>query len=217
MLRASVFGVSDGLVSNLALVMGVAGGSLEAQTVVLAGWAGLLAGACSMAAGEYVSMQTQREMLERELRIERDHIERFPRDEEEELAALLAESGLDAEDAQRMAAQIHRRQEHAIHFHAQLELGINPGGLGSPLRASLSSFVCFAGGALIPLLPWILVERALPTSIAVSAAALLAVGALATRVTHVRPWWGATRQLLVGAVSASVTYAVGVLIGRAAL
>jgi len=197
--------------------MGGAGGSADPQTVVLAGWAGLLAGACSMAAGEYVSMQTQREMLERELRVESEHIEQFPEDEERELAARLAESGLEEADAQRMASQIHRQQEQALAFHAQLELGIDPSGLGRPLRAAVSSFVCFAGGAVIPLIPWLAMERAVLASTLLSALALLGVGALATRITHVAPWWGALRQLLVGAVSASITYAVGALIGSASL
>lgn len=211
-LRAAVFGASDGLVSNLALVMGVAGGSSDPNVVLLAGVAGLLAGAFSMAAGEYISMQTQREMLERELAIERDHIERFPDEEQAHLAELLAESGLETPVAERVAAQVHR-QGAALDFHAQLELGIHPGSLGAPGAAASSSFVAFAAGAVVPLLPWLWASRAIPATLVLSAAALMAVGAAATRFTHRSAWFGAARQLAVGAVSAAVTYGVGLLVG----
>jgi VIT1/CCC1 family predicted Fe2+/Mn2+ transporter len=214
--RASVFGVSDGLVSNLALVMGVAGGSGDPSVVVLAGVAGLLAGSFSMAAGEYISMQTQKEMLEHELALERRHIERFPAEEEAHLAELLAENGLDQHDAERVAAQVHRRLEPAVDFHALFELGIHPNSMGAPKGAALWSFASFALGASVPLVPWLLTDNALPPTIALSALALLLVGAAATRRTGQQPWYGATRQLIVGAVSAAITFAVGILIGVAA-
>lgn len=212
-LRASVFGVSDGLVSNLALVMGVAGGSGDSSVVILAGVAGLFAGAFSMAAGEYISMQTQREMLERELAVEREHILKYPAEEEAHLAELLAENGLQPDDAARVAAQVHLRLERAVDFHALIELGIHPGSLGAPGAASLWSFVSFAVGAIIPLVPWFLMGDAIGTTLVASALALLAVGAAATRLTHQKPWYGAGRQLAVGALSAAVTFAVGALVG----
>jgi VIT1/CCC1 family predicted Fe2+/Mn2+ transporter len=212
-LRASVFGVSDGLVSNLALVMGVAGGSGDSSVVVLAGVAGLLAGAFSMAAGEYISMQTQRELLEHELALERRHIENYPDEEQAHLADLLAANGLDLETARRVAHQVHRRIEPAVDFHAMLELGIHKGSLGSPRAASLSSFIAFSVGALVPLLPWLVSETALVPTVVLSGIALLAVGAAVTRLTHQRPWFGALRQLGVGMLSAAVTYGVGLLVG----
>jgi VIT1/CCC1 family predicted Fe2+/Mn2+ transporter len=208
-LRASVFGVSDGLVSNLALVMGVAGGSSDPSVVVLAGVAGLLAGAFSMAAGEYISMQTQREMLERELAIEREHIEKFPEEEQAHLAELLAENGLERADAARIAAQVHRHTDPALEFHAQFELGIHPNSLGAPRGAAIYSFLSFAVGAAVPLFPWLVTTNAIMPTLILSALALLAVGAAATRVTHRTAAYGAFRQLLVGAASAAVTYGAG--------
>ena len=215
-LRASVFGVSDGLVSNLALVMGVAGGSGDPSVIVLAGVAGLLAGAFSMGAGEYISMQTQREMLEHELAVEREHIQKYPEEEQAHLALLLAENGLEPEDARRVAAQVHRRLDPAVDFHALFELGIHPNSLGLPRAAALWSFFSFAVGASVPLLPWLLTPDALVPTLVVSALALVVVGAAATRLTHRKPWYGAGRQLVVGAVSAAVTFVVGMLVGAAA-
>jgi len=213
--RASVFGVSDGLVSNLALVAGVAGGSSDPSMVVLAGVAGLLAGAFSMAAGEYISMQTQRELLEHELALEREHIEKYPDEEQAHLAELLAESGLDTDVARRVAEQVHRRSGPAVEFHAAFELGIHPGSMGSPRGAASWSFVSFAVGAVIPLLPWLFAGDALLATAVGSGVALLAVGGIATRLTHQNPWFGALRQLAVGALSAAVTYGIGRLVGVA--
>ena len=214
--RAIVFGVSDGLVSNLALVMGVAGGSGDPSVIVLAGVAGLLAGAFSMGAGEYVSMRTQREMLESELALEREHIQKYPEEEQAHLAELLAANGLEPEDAQRVAAQVHRRLEPAVDFHALFELGIHPGSLGLPQSAALWSFFSFAAGASVPLLPWLLTENALVPTLVVSGLALLTVGAVATRLTHRKPWYGAGRQLIVGALATAVTFLVGTLVGVSA-
>jgi VIT1/CCC1 family predicted Fe2+/Mn2+ transporter len=211
-LRASVFGASDGLVSNLALVMGVAGGSGDPQVIVVAGIAGLLAGAFSMAAGEYISMQTQRELLERELALEREHILKYPAEEEAHLAELLAGTGLDADDARRIAGQIHQSVDPAVDFHAMFELGFHPKFLGEPRSAALWSFASFALGAFVPVLPWLVTPNALTPSLALSAVALLGVGALATRLTRRTAWFGALRQLGIGALSAAVTYGAGVLL-----
>ena len=212
-LRASIFGVSDGLVSNLALVAGVAGGSGDPDAVVLAGIAGLLAGAFSMAAGEYVSMQTQRELLERELELEREHILKYPVEEEAHLARMLAENGLDEAEAQRIAARVHLQIEPALDFHARFELGIHSRSLGAPGPAAWGSFASFTAGAAVPLVPWFFLESALLASALLSGAALLAVGAAATRLTRRRAWLGASRQLAFGAVAAGITFAVGWLVG----
>jgi len=212
-LRASVFGVSDGLVSNLALVMGVAGGTPDAHTVVLAGTAGLLAGAFSMAAGEYVSMVTQRESMERQLEVERQHIEQYPEEEQRHLTELLVQNGLQRQTAVQVARSIHQRVEPAADFHALLELGIVPDQMGSPVAASLSSFAAFMVGALIPLLPWLIFDHAFVSSIVVSAASLLIVGAAVTTVTSRSAAWGAVRQLLFGGAAAAVTWGIGRLVG----
>ena len=211
-LRASVFGASDGLVSNLALVAGVAGGSGDPEVIVLAGVAGLLAGAFSMAAGEYISMQTQRELLERELALEREHILKYPAEEEAHLADLLARQGLDADDARRIAGRIHQSIDPAVDFHALFELGFHPKFLGEPRSAALWSFASFGLGASMPVLPWLITPNALIPSLALSAVALLGVGALATRLTRRAAWFGALRQLGIGALSAAATYAAGVLL-----
>ncbi len=212
-LRAGVFGASDGLVSNLALVMGVAGGSADPHNVVIAGTAGLLAGAFSMAVGEYVSMVTQRESMERELQLERDHIEQYPEEEQRHLIDLLEQSGLGAESAVQVARSVHQRVERAAHFHALLELGIVPGQLGSPVGAAWTSFIAFVIGAAVPLLPWLFLADAFWPSIVVSAIALLGVGGAVTVVTS-RGWMsGAIRQLLFGGAAAAVTWVIGHFIG----
>ena len=212
MLRASVFGASDGLVSNLALVTGVAGGTGDPGVVVVAGVAGLLAGAFSMAAGEYISMKTQRELLERELALEREHILKYPAEEEAHLAELLAANGIDSDDARRIASQIHRSIDPAVEFHALFELGFHPKFLGEPRSAAGWSFASFGVGAFVPVLPWLVSENPLVPSLALSAVALLGVGALATRLTHRKAWYGAARQLLIGGMAAAVTFAVGLLL-----
>jgi VIT1/CCC1 family predicted Fe2+/Mn2+ transporter len=213
-LRAGIFGVSDGLVSNLALVMGVAGGTSDAGTIVLAGAAGLLAGGFSMAAGEYISMRIQREALERELRLEREHIINYPDEEEASLVEMLEANGLDRTDAERIAEQVHKNVEPAIDFHARFELGIHPTNMGSPSGAAASSFVAFVIGALVPVLPWLFNPKAMVLSIVLSAVALILVGAGATKLTGLHPVKGALRQLFFGAAAATVTFAIGSIIGN---
>jgi VIT1/CCC1 family predicted Fe2+/Mn2+ transporter len=217
-LRASIFGVSDGLVSNLALVMGVAGGTEQAGSVVLAGTAGLLAGAFSMAAGEYVSMQTQRETMERQLHLEREHILSFPDEEQRHLERLLIGNGLSEISAQEMAKRIHEDVDPAVEFHALLELGIVPQQMGSPVEAAGASMVSFMIGAAVPLVPWLISESistSMTTSLAASAVALLAVGGAVTRITHRSFTAGALRQLFLGGAAAGITYLIGRLIGSA--
>jgi VIT1/CCC1 family predicted Fe2+/Mn2+ transporter len=212
-LRASIFGVSDGLVSNLALVMGVAGGSGDPGTIVLAGSAGLLAGAFSMAAGEYVSMQTQRESMQNQLDVEREHILQYPEEEEEHLATLLMQSGLSEANATDMAKRIHEHPEGAVDFHAMLELGIIPRQMGSPVAASLSSFASFVLGAAVPLIPWLFTTNGLVPSMVFSAVMLIVVGGTVTRFTGLGVAMGAIRQLFFGSAAAGMTFLLGRLIG----
>lgn len=212
-LRASVFGMSDGLVSNLALVMGVAGGTGNADVIVVAGTAGLLAGAFSMAAGEYISMATQRESMQRQIDLERDHIERYPEEEQRHLTELLVENGLPPDTAAEVAHRIHEQVEPAADFHALLELGIVPGQMGSPLAASAASFVAFTLGAAVPLVPWLVLADALVWSLLVSVVALLLVGGAVTTVTSRNAWMGALRQVAFGVGAAGITWLIGGLVG----
>ena len=212
-LRAGIFGASDGLVSNFALVTGVAGGTSDSSTIVLAGTAGLLAGALSMAAGEYVSMATQRESMQRQLEIEREHIERYPDEEQRQLTQIFEETGLSSEVATDLARRIHQRAEPALDFHALLELGIVPRQMGSPLAAAATSFLAFTIGAAIPLIPWLVLSNALLASLGVSAFALMLVGGAATAVTNRGIVTGALRQLAFGAGAAGVTWVLGRLVG----
>lgn len=214
-LRASVFGASDGLVSNLGVVVGVGAASASSAPVIVAGIAALVAGAFSMAAGEYVSMRTQREVLERELAIESGHIAEHPGEEEEHLADLLAGNGLDRETARSVAAKVHEEQAAALEFHARFELGIDPGSLGSPVGAAVFSFLAFVAGAAIPVLPYLFTSRAMVWAIVMSMFGLAGLGAWMTRFTGQRWWFGALRQLAIGALAAVVTYGIGRVVGVA--
>lgn len=209
-----MFGLSDGLVSNTALLLGMSSGQANPETLVLAGIAGLLAGAGSMAAGEWISMATQREALMRELHRERSHLDRYPADERAHLIALLGDAGLSEQTAERVAKELEAQPTANLDFHARLELGIDPDELGSPARAAIASFVAFALGALVPLLPWLLrPEDGVPATILLSAAALFLSGALLSRFTPLGPLRSGARQLLVGSLAAALTMAIGALIG----
>ena len=217
-LRAAIFGANDGLVSNASLIFGVAGAGVEASFVLVAGVAGLLAGAFSMAAGEYVSMRVQREVLERLIHLEAHEIEADPQTEREELAALYRSRGMSAELAARLADEVHADPATALGVHAREELGLDPEeGLGSPVGAALASFGTFAVGAILPLLPFLVTsgDSAVAASAIVSGAALFGIGASMTVVTG-RPWWrSGLRMLAIGAAAAAVTYAIGSLFGVA--
>ena len=214
-LRPAVFGAMDGLVSNFALVMGVTGGSAGTEPVLLAGLAGLSAGAFSMAVGEYVSVASQSEFALAQVEIERAEILRNGPAEQAELAAMFVEKGVDEGTARDMAEQIHRDVDHAVQVHAREELGVDPRDLASPRLAAASSFVAFALGAVLPLLPLLLGIEAVWPIVALSLLGLFACGAVVTQVTS-RPWWfGGLRQLLIGAAAAGVTYVVGDLVGAA--
>jgi vacuolar iron transporter family protein len=213
--RAAVFGVSDGLVSNVALILGVAGAHATAGSVRLAGVAGLIAGSFSMAAGEYVSMRAQSELMQRELAVEAQAIRRDPEIERRELAAIYESRGIDANMAEELSGRMMRDPEIALETHAREELGIDPRRTGRPFQAAAFSFVTFAVGALVPLVPWFATggNRAIVWSIVLGGVAALAVGAALAHFTG-RPWlWSAGRQLLILALAAAVTFSIGRLIG----
>ena len=214
-LRAAVFGVNDGLVSNLSLVIGVAGADPEPRFILLAGVAGLLAGSFSMAAGEYVSVTAQREMYERQIALEREELATAPEEEREELSLLYQAKGVPAAEAEMMASRLIADPSAALDTMVREELGLNPEDLGSPWRAAGSSLVAFAGGAVLPVLPYLFTEGVLAfvLSAVLSALGLLAVGVAITLFTGRSPLVGALRMLAIGAVAASVTYLVGRLIG----
>jgi VIT1/CCC1 family predicted Fe2+/Mn2+ transporter len=214
-LRAAVFGANDGLVSNLSLVMGVAGATADNHFIVLAGTAGLLAGAFSMAAGEYISMQSQREMFENQIAIEREEMRVMPDVEQEELAQIYRAKGLPQADAERIAAHLMANPAQALDTKVREELGLDPDELGSSWGASLWSFVAFSVGAALPLMPFLLAtgELAFVGALVVSFVSLFAVGAAVSIVTGRSMLYSGVRQVLIGAAAAAVTYGVGSLIG----
>ncbi|MEE8442912.1 MAG: VIT1/CCC1 transporter family protein [Dehalococcoidia bacterium] len=213
-LRAAVLGGNDGLVSNFSLVWGVAGGTSDPQIVLLAGVAGLLAGSFSMAAGEYVSMRAHRELSEHRIEMERKEIEEIPEEERAELSLIYRLKGLDKKEADFLAERIMRNPDVALETMVREELGLDPGQLGSPWGATISSFVSFAMGAIIPVLPYALGgDQAFIVSGALSAVALLVVGMVLSLVSRRTVLWGGLRMLLIGMAAAGVTFGVGRLIG----
>ncbi|MGA8987683.1 VIT1/CCC1 transporter family protein [Aeromicrobium sp.] len=214
-LRPAVFGAMDGLVSNFALIMGVVGGSSANDTkpIVLAGMAGLAAGAFSMAAGEYTSVASQSEFALAQIEVERSEILRNQRGEEAELAVMYVEKGVDEDVARTVAAQIHRDPEKAVRVHAREEFGIDVDDLASPMLAAMSSFVAFGLGAVIPVMPYLLGVESPWTAIVVSLIGLFACGSIVTRITA-RSWlFGGVRQLVLGGAAAGLTYLVGNAVG----
>jgi VIT1/CCC1 family predicted Fe2+/Mn2+ transporter len=214
-LRAAVFGINDGLVSNFSLVLGMAGANLDTHVVILAGVAGLVAGACSMAAGEYVSMRVQREVFEGALALERRELRDEPEEEQHEVEVILRAQGVPRDDAQRIAPQVMADPEVALDLMARQELGLDPDELGSPTGAALSSFGSFSVGALIPLLPFVLLPGLLGLGVAIglSGLALFVVGAAAARLSGRPSVFGGGRMLLIGAAAAAMTYGIGKLFG----
>jgi VIT1/CCC1 family predicted Fe2+/Mn2+ transporter len=213
--RAAVFGVSDGLVTNISLVLGMAGANPGGSIVRLAGVAGLIAGSFSMAAGEYLSMTAQRELMERELEVERDLLERHPKGEAAELRAIYVRRGIDPAVADEMANQVMRDPDLALETHAREEMGISLERLGSPWQAAAASFVTFALGAFIPLFPWLIGSgtAAIIGSVVLGAVAAVVVGVVLASFTERSKVSSALRQLAVTAVAAGVTYGVGKAIG----
>jgi vacuolar iron transporter family protein len=213
--RAAVFGVSDGLVSNIAVILGVAGADATSGYVRLAGVASLIGGAVSMAFGEWNSMTAQRELFQRELDMERHELTRRPHVEEVELAHIYEGRGIDPGTARELAVQMMRDPEMALETHAREELGIDPRSLGVPLGAAMSSFVSFAIGALIPLLPWLfgVGTAAIVASMVLGSIAALAVGATLGNFTGRPRVTIAIRQLALTAVPAAAVFGIGKAIG----
>ena len=212
-LRPAVFGASDGLVSNFALIAGVAGGSSDSRVVLLAGLAGLAAGAFSMAAGEYISVRSQAEHAQAEIEVERREIELRPKAEERELAAMYVAKGLTPELARQVAAELSKDPAAALDVHVREELGLDPDELPSARLAAGSSFLSFSVGAVLPLLPYLFGAGSLWPAAVLAALGLFACGAAVTTFTPRSWWYGGTRQLLVGALAALVTYVIGSLVG----
>jgi vacuolar iron transporter family protein len=212
-LRASVFGAMDGLVTNIALVAGVGAAGAAPRYIVLTGVAGLVAGAFSMAMGEYTSVKTQNEQVDREWQKEAAEIAQHPAAEEAELARMFQGMGMSTATAAAASRDVHQDPERATLVHVVHELGLDPEEKPSPVVAAGSSFAMFSLGALIPLIPFLLGFDSLVASLALGSLGLLVAGALASLATVV-PWWrSAVRQLALGAVAAGATYAVGAAIG----
>jgi VIT1/CCC1 family predicted Fe2+/Mn2+ transporter len=216
-IRAAIFGMNDGLLSNLSLILGVAGAGVEPRTVVVTGFAGLLAGAFSMAAGEYTSVASQRDLLARQVEMEKREIEEAPEEEAAELALIFKQKGLSTEQASRTAAELLKNPESAADSLVREELGLDPSDLGSPRAAALSSFAMFSVGAFIPVVPFLLATG----NVAVAAAATLAflvlagVGGLVGFLAGTNVWLSAGRMVGLAALAAGVTYAIGRIFGAA--
>jgi VIT1/CCC1 family predicted Fe2+/Mn2+ transporter len=214
-LRPIVFGANDGLVSNLALVMGVAGANPEPSIIVLAGIAGLIAGAFSMGVGEYISVQSQRELLDFQIAFQRKQLREAREQERTILMRIYRERGFSEDEAARFTDTVFEEEEHAVRILIFEEVGLDERSIGSPMAAAIGSFLAFTGGALIPLIPYLLAtgDPAFYTSIAVSLVALALLGTGIATLTR-RPWiYGSVRQMLLGGIAAAVTFGVGRLIG----
>lgn len=214
-LRAAVFGVNDGLVSNASLMMGVAGASNDIKIILLSGMAGLLAGAFSMAAGEYVSMRSQRELFEYQIGLEREELAEYPEEETEELALIYNARGVPMADARRLAQDLMQDKEHALDTLAREELGLNPNDLGSPWGAATASFFAFAAGGAVPLLPFLmgLDQYAVTVSAGLTCVALFGVGAMLSLFTGRSAWRSGLRMVAIGGSAGVVTYFIGSAIG----
>jgi len=217
-LRAAVFGINDGLVSNTSLIMGVAGAAASADFVLTSGVAGLLAGALSMAAGEYVSMRSQREMFEYQIGLERDELREYPDEEAEELALIYQARGMQLDEARRVSRELVKDEANALDALAREELGLNPDDLGSPWGAAIASFIAFAVGAIVPLAPFLFglpLTRAIVVAAVVAAGALFGVGAMLSLFTGRSALAGGLRMVLIGGGAGAATWAIGSLLGAA--
>jgi len=215
-IRAAVLGVNDGLVSNFSLVMGVAGGTGgDREFILLAGIAGLLAGAFSMAAGEYVSVRSQRDVYEFEIHKEKMELDEFPDEEEEELALIYQAKGLSEDDSRHIAKHVMADPNVALDTMAREELGLDPDQLGEPWTASMSSFASFVAGAFVPIASYVITagDSAFYLSAGLSAAALATIGAAIGRMSGRNATWSGLRMLAAGSAAATVTFGVGKLIG----
>jgi VIT1/CCC1 family predicted Fe2+/Mn2+ transporter len=214
-LRPIVFGANDGLVSNLALVMGVAGATAEPGIIVLAGVAGLIAGAFSMGVGEYISVQSQRELLDYQVAFQRKQLREAPEQERAILAGLYLERGFSQDEADRFVDAVFDEPDHAVRLLIFEEVGLDARSIGTPIVAAAGSFVAFTAGAFVPLLPYLITtgQPAFVASLVASLTALALLGAGIAALTRRAVWYCALRQVLLGGVAAAVTYAVGLAIG----
>ncbi len=210
-LRAATFGAMDGLVSNSALIAGVAAGE-SAHTTLVSGIAGLLAGAFSMALGEYSSVTTSNEQIDSEAYVERRALRCRPKAERAELVDMLVEMGMSEKTAATATDEIHKDENRAVSFHLVQEIGLDPAEKPSARLAALASFFMFAIGAIVPLIPYLLGYGSLPVGLACGAVGLLIAGGLTARYTRKPVWWAATRQLLFGGVAVAATYLLGLLV-----
>lgn len=213
--RAALFGLLDGLVTNVSIILGFAGANPGHDLVRLAGLAGLVAGAFSMGSGEYLSMRSQKELFEYEFNVERQALLDTPDQERQELREIFIGRGIDAELAERLSTDLMRNPDLALRTHTREELGIDPSATGSPWTASISSFLFFSIGAFIPLIPWIVTSagNVMWWSIALAGVATIAVGGAVGRFTRRGTLFSATRALLIMALASAVTYGVGNLVG----
>lgn len=214
-LRAAVFGINDGLISNMSLLLGIAGATNNTHIIILTGTAGLLAGACSMASGEYISVRSQREFFEYQIALERSELEEYPEEEAQELALIYETRGLPKEDAEKLAKTLISNPESALDTLAREELGLNPNELGSPWGAAISSFLSFAMGAFIPLGPFFFSNylHNLWISIGLTSLTLFGIGASLSLFTNSNALKSGLRMLLIGALAGSLTYFIGSIIG----
>ncbi|MEM7325101.1 MAG: VIT1/CCC1 transporter family protein [Actinomycetota bacterium] len=213
--RAAVFGVSDGLVSNVGLILGVAAAADEGSSVIVAGVAGLLAGAVSMAAGEYVSVRAEAELVQRELAIERRSLAEHPDEEVDELTSIYTSRGLPEDHARELADAVMDDPNVALEVHAREEMGVDPGSIGNPIAAAVSSFLAFTLGAVLPLVPWFFAEGvgAIRASVGVGLVASAAVGAMLAHFTERSPLRTAARQAFIAALACATTYGIGSVLG----
>ena len=215
-LRPAVFGAMDGLVTNVSLIAGVGAGGGSHHVIVLTGLAGLAAGAFSMATGEYVSVSSQNELVEAEVRKERHELEHNPESERRELAETFRQQGVDPALADEVARQLSAHPENALAVHVREELGVDHRDLPSPVTAAAASLLTFAVGALIPLIPYLASYNSLGAALGLAAVAAFTGGGVVARLTD-RPFLrGAFRQLLLGALAAGITYLIGHFVGTTA-
>lgn len=212
-LRAATFGAMDGLVTNTSLIAGVGGAGVAAHTVILSGVAGLVAGAFSMALGEYTSVATQNEQLDAEVRVEKRAMRNYPKAELAELVDMFADMGMSEETATKAATEVHSDPERALNVHVTHEIGLDPSEKPSPLVAAGSSFAMFSVGAVFPLIPYLLGFASLAAGLIVGGVGLMVTGAVAARFTSQSVVRGALRQLLFGGIAVGATYGIGSLIG----
>jgi VIT1/CCC1 family predicted Fe2+/Mn2+ transporter len=214
-LRAAVFGINDGLISNMSLILGVAGANVNQHIILLTGIAGLLAGACSMGAGEYISVRSQREVFERQIAIEKQELEEYPEEEKEELSFIYQARGMHEKEANSLAALMINNPETGLNTLAREELGLDPDNLGSPVGAMVASFLSFSIGAFIPLFPFLFANNteSLLTSIVITGMTLFLIGSILSLFTNRNPLLQGLRMLFVGAIAGTFTFFIGKLFG----